>query len=62
MSEPGLNQLTSIVELVREPADPEEGTRQRRISKIYLEAKGNGFNPSALRRDHQQAAAGREEG
>ncbi len=48
MSEPGHNQLTSIVERINNLEDQKKTTADD-IRDVYAEAKGNGFNPSALR-------------
>lgn len=48
MSEPGHNQLTSIVERINNLEDQKKDI-SKDIAEVYLEAKGNGFNPAALR-------------
>jgi uncharacterized protein (UPF0335 family) len=48
MSEPGHNQLTSITERINRLED-EKKTISDDIKDVYAEAKGNGFNPAALR-------------
>jgi uncharacterized protein (UPF0335 family) len=49
MSEPGHNgQLQSIVERINRLED-EKKEAGHCIAEIYLEAKGNGFNPKAIR-------------
>lgn len=50
MSEPkaGHNQLTSITERINRLEDQKRDTAKD-IAEVYLEAKGNGFNPKALR-------------
>lgn len=41
-------QLKSIVERINNLEDAKKET-QKDIAEVYLEAKGNGFNPKALR-------------
>lgn len=51
MSEPGPahnGQLKAILERINTLEDAKRDT-QKDIGEIYLEAKGNGFNPKALR-------------
>lgn len=50
MSEPksGHNQLTSIVQRINNLEDQKRDIAKD-ISEVYLEAKGNGYNPKALR-------------
>jgi uncharacterized protein (UPF0335 family) len=48
MSEAGHNQLTSIVERVVNLEDQKKELGKD-IAEVYLEAKGNGFNPQAIR-------------
>lgn len=46
--QPGHNQLTSITERINRLED-EKKEAGKAIAEIYLEAKGNGLNPKALR-------------
>lgn len=48
MSEPGHNQLTSITERINRLEDDKKAIADD-IRDVYAEAKGNGFNPKALR-------------
>lgn len=48
MSAQGHNQLTSITERINRLEDQKRDTAKD-IAEVYLEAKGNGFNPKALR-------------
>jgi uncharacterized protein (UPF0335 family) len=50
MSEPqaGHNQLTSIVQRINNLEDQKRDVAID-IAEVYLEAKGNGYNPKALR-------------
>lgn len=48
MSEPGHNQLTSITQRINNMEDQKRDI-SKDIAEVYLEAKGNGFNPKALR-------------
>ena len=48
MSEPGHNQLTSIVQRINNLEDQKRDV-SKDIAEVYLEAKGNGYNPKALR-------------
>ncbi len=48
MSEPGHNQLTSIVERINSLEDAKKVIGED-IRDVYAEAKGNGYNPRALR-------------
>lgn len=48
MSEPGHNQLTSITQRINNLEDQKRDI-SKDIADVYLEAKGNGFNPKALR-------------
>jgi uncharacterized protein (UPF0335 family) len=48
MSEPGHNQLTSITERINRLEDDKKAIADD-IRDVYAEAKGNGYNPKALR-------------
>jgi uncharacterized protein (UPF0335 family) len=49
MSEPGHNgQLQSIIERINRLEDDKRDVGKD-IAEVYLEAKGNGYNPKALR-------------
>ncbi len=48
MSEPGHNQLTSITERINRLEDDKKAIADD-IRDVYAEAKGNGFNPAALK-------------
>lgn len=48
MSEVGHNQLTSIVQRINNLEDQKRDV-SKDIAEVYLEAKGNGYNPAALR-------------
>ncbi len=48
MSEQGHNQLTSITERINRLEDDKKAIADD-IRDVYAEAKGNGFNPKALR-------------
>ncbi len=48
MSEAGHNQLTSIVERINSLEDAKKVIGED-IRDVYAEAKGNGYNPKALR-------------
>lgn len=48
MGEPGHNQLTSITERINRLEDEKKSIGDD-IKDVYAEAKGNGFNPKALR-------------
>ena len=45
---PGHNQLKSVIERINRLEDQKKEISQD-ISEVYLEAKGNGLNPAALR-------------
>lgn len=48
MTGPGDNQLKSILARINTLEDQKRDTGKD-IAEVYLEAKGNGFNPKALR-------------
>lgn len=48
MTEPGHNQLTSITQRINRLEDDKKAIAGD-IRDVYAEAKGNGFNPKALR-------------
>lgn len=48
MSEPGHNQLTSITERINNLEDAKKDIAND-IRDVYAEAKGNGYNPAALK-------------